>query len=206
MLVEDVINLARHSELQNVAVQDDIPAIMAFINLGVIELYKRFVLSRVEVQIPLVEGQTSYTLPTNFMYPTSAYRMVKRGNELVQESIAINDTTQGGCSIYFPVYNQVQIPKDIEGDEITIVYVDKPRTYTMNHLLMEIEIPEVLIDCLLHFVSYKAHLGIRGEAQSESTSHYQRFERSVRKAKELGICVSTDSLKDVDRIGLRGFV
>lgn len=205
MLVEDIIHLARYSELNNIHMKDDTSAILAFVNLGIVELYKRFPLKRVEIEIPIVENQTIYDLPSDFMYATSSYQKVKIGSFTKDENLPLNDEQE--CpSVFFPSYNKIQISEDIDNTKIFLIYVPKPVKYTMMDMKTEVDMPEPLIDCLLHFIGYKAHLGIRSDSQSENNTHYARFERSIKKAKELGICPSTDYYRVTNRIYERGFV
>jgi hypothetical protein len=211
MLVEDVVHLARYGELSSVSIKDNTPAIVSFINLGLIELYKEFALNRSEVVITLEEGKTIYDMPSDYMYYTIAFEKVKKGNELVNQDVAVNDE-QSVNGIFFPSFNKVQIPKIIdlttaeERTEITIVYVTKPPTYTIDTIKEEIALPEVLIDCLLHYLGYKGHLGVKSDDRSENNSHFKRFERSISKAKEKGLCLSTDYYREVNKIILKGFV
>ncbi len=205
MLVEDVIHLARYSELGSGAIKDNTPAIVSFINLGMIELYKRFALNRLEIVVPIEVGKTLYTLPDDFMYATSAFHTVEENGELKNKVVSINDE-QKEKSVFFPSYNKVQIPSDLDTTEITIIYVNKPPKYTIENLQDTIALPEVLVESLLHYLGYKAHLGIRSDGQSENNSHYQRFERSVNKAKQLGVVSSTDYYRETNRIFIKGFV
>lgn len=205
MIVEDVIHLAKYSELSNIAAKDNVVSIIAFINLGMIELYKRFALKRVEYTISIVEGQTVYDMPNDFMYATSAFKKVLICGKLHNENVPINEE-QSVESIFFPTYNQVQIPDNLDLEEVSVVYVPKPIRYTVATIDQELDLPEVLLDCLLHYLGYKAHLGIRSDGQSENNYHALRFERSIKKAKELGVCPSTDYYKTTSRIADKGFV
>ena len=205
MLLEDVIHLARYSELNSVSVKDNTPVIISFINLGLIELYKEFALKRSEAVIPLEEGVTIYDMPADYMYHTIAFQKVKHGDELINEDIPINNE-QIENSIFFPSYNKVQIPETIDNTEITVVYVVKPPSYTIESVGEELELPDVLVTCLLHFLGYKGHLGVRSDDQSENNSHYKRYERSVFKAKDMGLSLSTDYYRKTNKIVSKGFV
>jgi hypothetical protein len=208
MLVEDVIHLARYGELSGVSIKDNTPAIVSFINLGLIELYKEFALNREEVVITIEENVTVYDMPANYMYHSMAFEKVLRGNVLVNQDVPINDE-QSENGIFFPSFNKVQIP-EIEQTEsrtaITIVYVAKPPSYTIDSVGEEIALPDVLIDCLLHYLGYKGHLGVKSDSQSENNSHYKRFERSITKAKEMGLSLSTDYYRQTNKIVSKGFV
>ncbi len=205
MVIEDVIHLAKYSELSSIAIKEDTVAIVAFINLGMIELYKRFALKRETYVINVNAEETLYDMPANFMYPTSAFKKVLQGTKLVNEDVPINEELSYH-SVFFPAYNQIQIPETLEITELTLLYVPKPVRYSINDLQLDIDLPEVLIDCLLSYLGYKGHLGIRSDGQSENNYHSLRFERSVLKAKELGVCPSTDYFRTTNKLNLKGFV
>lgn len=205
MTLQEIIDLAVYSELSNVSVKANNSAIVAFINMGMVELYKRFTIKTEEAIIETVEGQSIYDLPTNFMYCVSAYREADIGYNLDNDDLPINDEDDP-FSIFFPSHRQVQVPSVINTDFISLIYITKPTKYTVDDLDVELDLPEVLIDCLLHYLGYRAHLGVRSDSQSENNSHYARFERSVQKAKELGVSTSADSYGMVDRLSTRGFV
>lgn len=205
MLLEDVIHLARHSELSSLSIKDNSPVIIAFINLGMIELYKEFALNRSEIVIPVEENKTIYDLPSDYMYHTIAFELVKEGNELVARDVPINNE-QKHNSIFFPSFNKVQVPKTVDFKEFTLVYVTKPPYYTIDDVKQQISLPDVLIDCLLHYLGYKGHLGVKSDGQSENNSHFKRYERSVFKVKEMGVSLATDYSRETNKIVSKGFV
>lgn len=211
MLLQDVINLARYSEIAGTAIKDNDEAIILFINSGMLELYKRFPLMTNEHIVNLSEGVTLYDLPADYMYALSAWGEVEEPNAIegeVQE-LPINDS-DNPKSVFFPNHKQIQIPfvstLVSSSSYISLIYVAKPPQYTINDVGEDIDISDTLIDCILHYVGYKAHLGIRSDGQSENNSHFMRFERSCEKARELGVAYPIDSWRMVDRLGTRGFV
>lgn len=207
MVVQDIIDIAKYSELNNLAVKNDVDAIVAFINMGLLELHKRFPLSIEEHIVSLQEGVTLYSLPSNFMYALEAYGEVDLTTGVLNEPnrIPINDVDDPE-SIFFPNFTQVQVPLTATGAYVSIIYVTKPVRITTDDLSTEISIPETLIDALLHYVGYRAHSGIRGDGQAENNMYYARFERSCEKARELGVAYPLDSWKMSNRLLDRGFV
>ena len=63
MTVRQVIDLAKASELTGLPAASKDETVLGFINLGVLELYKRFTLSVEEWIIALEDGQSYYTAP-----------------------------------------------------------------------------------------------------------------------------------------------
>lgn len=205
MIVQDIINLAKYSEVASTAIKDNNEALILFMNAGLIELYKRFPIVTNEVVIPLVEGTTLYDLPADYMYAMSAYEEVEENGSGIVAEIPINDE-YSERSIFFPNHKQVQVPLVANNSYIAIIYVAKPTRYTVNDLAVEVDLPETLIECLLHYIGYKAHLGIRSDGQSENNAHFMRFERSCEKARELGVSHSIEALRAAERLFHRGFV
>lgn len=209
MIAQDVLDLARHSELSNTAFKilsdENTAAIVSFINMGMIELYKRFVLKTEELVLELEDNVTTYALPSDFMYVISACKEVYEYSQFKQKEIPINDEYNPE-SIFFPNHLQIQVPAPSTGAFISVIYVAKPQKVIVANLDQELDLPEVLIECLLHYIGYRGHLSIRGDGQSENNAHFARFERSVVKAKELNVTTATDSYNMSERLSNRGFV
>lgn len=205
MILQHVIDLARYSEVAGTSIKDNTAAIILFINAGMLELYKRFPVNTKEHIIPLVDGTTTYALPSDFMYVLSAFEELPEGSETIASEIPINDE-HDPKSIFLPNHTEVQVPLVADNSYISLIYIPKPPSYTEADLNTEIDIPETLIDCLLHYVGYKAYLGIRSDGQSENNAHYLRFERSCDRARELGVSHPLDSLQAPRKLADRGFV
>jgi len=204
MIVQDIVNAAKVSELGNTALKDNTEAILTFMNLGLLELYKRFPIKTSEITYNVGTSTSMYALPSNYMYPLEAYGEDKDGNISTEEKIGINEESDE-TSIFFPNHKQIQIPSTLDTSRVSVIYVAKPESYTLNDLDSEVDLPETLIEALLHYIGYKAHLGIRGDGQAENNAHYMRFDASCRKARELGVAYSLDSYKMADRLIDRGF-
>lgn len=205
MIAQEFINIVKYSELANLAVKDNVNAILAFLNLGMIELYTRFPIKVEEYIIELQENTTIYEMPDNFMYALSAYGEVPKNTPELVHPIAINEEDDP-YSIFFPDWNTVQIPAVADGSYVSIIYVAKPTTVTSENLTEELELPDTLIDALASYIGYRAHLGVSGNAQAENNSHWLRFERNCVKAGELGVAFPIDSLAMIKRLDTRGFV
>ena len=205
MIIQDVVDLARYSEVSSTAIKDNTDAILLFINAGMLELYKRFPVKVEEHIITLVEGTTTYSLPTDFMYPLSAHGEVEEGSASIMSELPINDESNP-LSVFLPNHTQVQIPAVEDGAIVSIIYVVKPTRYCAADTELELDLPETLIEPLLHYVGYKAHLGIRSDAQTETNAHYVRFDASCKKARELGVAYPMDSWGMPSRVSSRGFV
>lgn len=207
MIIQDVVNSAKYSELSGVAVKDNIPAIVAFINLGMLEIYKRFPIKVEEHVINLISGTVYYEMPENFMYCIEAFGEQKE-NSTCSNEISINDE-EDLESIFFNDWNTVQVPFSVTGAYVSVIYVAKPTPITVTQAedgVTTLDIPDTLIDVLLSYVGYRGHMGVKSDSQSENNAHWVRFERSCEKAIELGVAFPSDSSSMSGRITDRGFV
>lgn len=206
MIVQDVIDLSKYSELNSLAIKSDNNAIITLMNMGIMELYKRFPLAINEFIVDLEDNKIFYDLPSDFMYPLEAYGEVDE-NSTTKEApeLPINDTDEP-FSIFFPNHTQVQIPVVASGEHISILYASKPPRLTINDLNAELPIPDALIEALVYYIGFRAHTGIRSDGQSENSMHWIRFDQSCKKARELGVAYPLDSWNMPDRLSNRGFV
>ena len=200
-----VIELAKNGELKTLAVKDDLQAVLGFINLGLIELYKRFPIEVNEFIIPIEEGKFIYELPNDFMWAVEAKIGVPLVNgDVIVKDIALNDPDTE-MSVNIVSYNKVQIPIGIDGVWVSIIYVGTPKPITEEDLDCPLPIPDQMIEALLNYIGYRGHGSVDGNINAESNTHYQRFEMSIRKIKQEGMFTS-EVVDMPTRIEDRGFV
>lgn len=204
MVIQDVVDLAKYSELSSTAIKDNTRAIILFMNAGMLELYKRFPIKIAEHVVTLITGTVVYSLPADFLYALNAYGAVEEG-EIVPPQIAINEK-DNVYSVHILNHTEIRIPTTITSPTVSLVYGVKPTYYDEDDLAEELYLPETLIEPLLHYIGYKAHLGIRGTEDSETNSHYLRFDRSCKKARELGVAYPMESWEMPNRVYDKGFV
>ena len=208
MIIKEIVNLAKFSELSGVAAKDNLDAIVAFINLGMIELYTRFPIKVEEYLIPLQTGTSYYDMPNNFMYALCAYGEAQHNDDNQHVELSINDEDDE-FGIFFNDWNTVQVPSPTTGSFISVLYVAKPEPITATQAddgVTQLDLPDPLIDCLLSYVGYRGHLGVKSDARSENNAQWQRFERNCQKAEKLGVAAPSDSMKMTKRLQDRGFV
>jgi hypothetical protein len=194
MTIQDVINDVAVGELKQLAVKKDTDAVISYINLGLIELYKRFDLKTDEVVIPLSAAQTIYEMPTNFLAIIEA--LDEAGNWY-----SINDEDDA-LSILTPTFNTIQVPNPQDGAAISIIYRALPdRITSVNNTL---PLPLSLLDALYNYIGYRGHGAVNGDLKTENNSHYMRFEANCKKARTLGVLTSDDTVNT--KLTDRGFV
>lgn len=205
MKLNDAIMLSKYSELNTLAIKQDTSAIISFMNLGILELYNIFALRTEEHLIELEEAVTIYDLPSDFMYMTGAFEAPAYGSPLPSKPLPINEESNP-LSVNTINFNQVQVPLVAKGSYIGIIYVKKPKMFTINDLNEDLPIPDQLVQCLLTFVAAKAHGSIRLDGQqSEGDVYFARFKRMCDEMKNLGTSIASDDLSMASRIYSRGF-
>ena len=212
MLVEEFIQLAREGELKNISagIPENLSEVVGYLNLGLIELYKRFPLS---VKEHVIEDSVEvfHTLPYDTLQVVEAYGLVDSSGEDVVIEIPINEPSES-YSIFLPSYNVVQIPYMNNGVVISLLYHAAPPyiTYTdvggvITYSTETLPIPLQLIEALLNYVGYRAHGSMNSDINTETTTHYKRFEASCSRILQLGL-FTFNGTATKNRLYDRGFV
>jgi len=214
MTVGQVIELAKAGEVKSLAVKDNLDSLIGYLNLGLLELYKRFPIDTEELILTLGEdgtpensytmiSDTIYKMPDNFMYLITAYDEVpETSNELVAE-IPINEE-DNPLSINTISWNKVQVPLVVQGAHLSLIYASSPSYFTIDSLDEEVPLPAQLIEPLLMYIAYKGHSSVESSPQQEDAVLYARFEGSCDVVRTLGIFTG-DDLSMSGRIFTRGF-
>ena len=195
MLISEVINLARSGELNNLSPSD--ARVINYIDLGMIELYKRFQLRSAEAIITMEEGSTTYTLDqtdTRVQMDSTALDVMAI-QEVYDESganLSIN-VENDELGVMTPMFNQIQIPNPADGEVLGVLYLAAPKYIT--DVSETLQLPLSLLEALLHYIGYRAHGAVDGKVEAETTTHYQKFEASVARAELLGV-VTMDDVAD----------
>ena len=204
MTVRQVIDLAKASELAGLPAASKDETVLGFINLGVLELYKRFTLSVEEWIIALEDGQSYYTAPEDFMWIIAAYGEV--GMDSVQEVnvLPVNEE-DNPLSINTVGWNKVQVPLSVTGAYVSIIYAATPEVYSVTDMDKTVNIPPQMIEALLAYIGWRANSTIDTGIQTEDTVWYNRFESSCSRLEVKGFINANDMVM-TNRLNMRGFV
>ena len=204
MTVRQVIDLAKASELTGLPAASKDETVLGFINLGVLELYKRFTLSVEEWIIALEDGQSYYTAPEDFMWIIAAYGEV--GMDSVQEVnvLPVNEE-DNPLSINTVGWNKVQVPLSVTGAYVSIIYAATPEVYSITDMNKHVNIPPQMIEALLAYIGWRANSTIDTGIQTEDTVWYNRFESSCSRLEVKGFINANDMVM-TNRLNMRGFV
>ncbi len=194
MLVNKVIALAKASELRQLAVRNDDIAILGFINLGMLELYKRFPLKTEEAIITLQAEKTTYTLDgidsdVSMEANVENFLLVSECYDEQGDVVAVNDENDA-LGILTPSYNTVQVPNVAQDEKLSIIYrtsVDFAINTTDNLLL-----PPQLLEALLHYIGYRGNASITADVKEENNTYYMRFDASCNRVEKQGLILPDD--------------
>ena len=217
--VEDVINIAKYSELAGLtALKDNEEALVTFINLGMLVLHRRFSLKDREFIIDdeIEEGKTTYDLPSDFMNIIEVGGILK-GSDKNFYLLHINESDER-YSAFFPEANKkIQIPSIDEWQAISVIYNATPTKIVYNkHTTPErtkfqpeyLEIPDALLDCLCSYIGYRAHMSISGNGDNrvDNNAHWARFDRNCQIVKNEGVIPSPEGFRRSRRLFEKGYI
>jgi len=201
------------SQLDSIT-EADYPRIISALNLGLIELYKRFKLKEKEVTLYPYSQVYLYYLRSEYVGVTaelssSIYLISKEyddpfNDDLVKvleaydelgDEIPVNDSNYPDTGIFTPTQDSIKISSANELTQIDIVYqayyppIELTRTF--NPKTYKLYIPEYTLDALLNFIAARVFKGktskaAEGEVQL-STTFSQQYEIACRKITNYGL-------------------
>ena len=197
MTVQFVIDQARSGELRSLSDKDKTDAIvMHYINLGLIELYKRFNL-RTSAEVI----RTSPTTPFYTLRSDDINQVISVYDSNNRELVTKRTSDDDGYDIAQISYNKFLLtaPKDEE-----LLFVYKAAPYLVVSVDEELQVPYAMVEALLHYVGYRAHGSVNGSINAEQNTHYVRFDKSCALLVSEGY--ETDALTVRDSVTKRGFL
>ena len=232
MTAREIITLAQAGELLQLSpsIRDNDSIVVTFINLALIEIYKRFVLRTDEAMLTLKDGKTVYRLDgtdtdtvlvNNIPIPCVSMGTGKYMHMIAAYGPGLNEGDYTAHDIILPIneednplsintisYNEVQVPLITESSQISIIYASFPNkvdTTVIGWENLEVDVPDQFIESLLHYSGYRGHGSMNGDIQTDSNTHYMRFEASCNKLRELGVGITPDDIEMNTRIYDRNF-
>ena len=215
MTIRQAIDLAKSGKLKNSNIVNDDVAILGALNLGLIELYKRFPLRVDEAIITLRDAKTEYkldgtdvdvSLPTGsrFMWVVAAYQEVEDAidkTKVTTEQIPVNEE-ENPLSVQTVSWNTIQVPVTNSGAYISVIYAAAPDLLVAEDLDDMLPLPPQMVEPLLEYMCYQANSTL--DAEIDTDKYYQRFEASCSRIEMRGMTTSDD----LDMLGrdLKGFV
>jgi len=185
MQVSELTTIMKTGDLKKLFLKNSDPDTLAFINSGILELYKKFPLWRDSVDITPVAGTKDYKF--NGEDPNVPLNLDDAQLMLIEEVTATdiedeeftfvptNSTRPKNFST--PVYNVLRIHSDYEPYSLSVEVRLAPVSLTRTN--DDIPLPPQLIEPLLLYAAYKAHSSVSANVKDENNTYYIRFTKSI---------------------------
>jgi hypothetical protein len=200
MIAQDIIDYANEGELNQLDVQ--VPQLLRFINLAVIELHTRFRLLAKEVLIETNTLTSIYTVPASDLSQIIGVTDSNGMSCVMNDYAYVNAMNDGGntsisaYSIITPSYNQIQVVPKVVGLFSVSYSATPPQIQAVTDI---INLPSTMTEALLNYIGYRAHGSYNADIKTENNTHYMRFEASCKKLIDLGYAPATA----IDQIDIR---
>jgi|TARA_R110000851_G_scaffold316013_2_gene478876 hypothetical protein len=210
MKAEEIIELALNSELKQLKIGQEPLTVLGYLNMGILEIHKRFNLIQQEAILTMVADKVSYFLDgtdTDVAIDLSRNSFLKVDEiyDYDGQLLLLNDEMTAS-SLSTPEYNVIDIPSvaATPTQALSIIYRATP-----NFLLSVkavIPLPLQFTEALLCYIGYRAHGSLKtGDRQAPGDDkYYKKFVNSCNQIKADGMVVQ-DSLK-CHKFDIRGFV
>jgi len=195
MTVNDIINYLKTGEIRQLAVKDDVPALLPLINLGLLEIHKIFDIRYDEIIIDTNDGDSLYSLPSNLIRISNVYD--ENGIEL-----PLNKEDEE-YSVYTPSTATLQIPQHADDYSVSVIYVaSHPEVKDTS---ATVELSPVYLDALLLCIAYKAHSGYSSGPESQTALLFGKYQFALKLIKDSG-SYALDEVPTPDKITTGGWV
>ena len=215
MTVQEAIEMAKRGKLKNSNIVNNDAAILDTLNLGLVELYKRFPLRVDEAIITLRNAKTEYkmdgtdtdvAMPNNsqFMWIVAAYQEVPdkvEVNKVYTVQIPVNEE-ENPLSVQTVAWNTIQVPVVNDGAYISLIYAAAPDLLILGDGTAALPLPPQMLEPLMEYMCYQANSTL--DAEVDTDKYYQRFEASCSRIELRGMTTSDDL--DMSDRQLKGFV
>lgn len=206
----------------------DYPKVITNINMGLIELHKRFVIKESELTLQLYNQITTYYLKSEYAASnttsTQTYKYILDATQAVpfQDDIMvlthvfdelgdefllndIDDTT----SLYTPTQNTLQVPFPSDDQTLLITYRASPSRIDYAGLedpsTEEIDLPDQFFEPLCAYVAYRMLAGMNiGEVNAQANFYHQKFEAACQLIQNQGMYVANTAANS--RFGENGWL
>ena len=189
--------------------------IISHINMGLLELYKRFLLSTQEIYIEQQDDKEEYLLDSRFAVTNTAsvepvkyildtpsrpfkddLLKIERVFEEGGNCLNLNDKTDPD-SIYTPTYRTIQVPIPNKFNILSVQYRAGPERLKYNYgddiSEIDIPVPDSLYEALLLYVAHRAQLALGGDQGQHGMTYFQRFEMSCNEVENLGLYIQGET-------------
>ena len=206
MNVSQAIEILNNSELKQLGIKEDKESILSYINMGIVELHKRFDLWEETAVVNMVAGVNKYTIngqDTNVVLDNTDHEFIMINSifDKEDEKIEIN-LQKSDYKIKVQRYNVIKIGNPVAGDTLEVNYRAAPKFLTFEK--QDIPLPPQYFEALFHYVGYRAHASVDGDIKAENNTHFMRFDQRCKRIAIQGL-QNEDSMQ-IFKLEERGFV
>lgn len=241
MILSDVFNQLLYGELSQTGLAKggtfataDYPKIITLVNLGILELHKRFLLREREVIIQLYNNISRYHLHWDYaytnatsteaykyiidspQYPFNAYKYLKIlvAYDELGEDILLNPSytefaieAEDVLVAYTPSQLELQIPYPNDEIALSIVCQVSPNDLTasaLTSLTTTVDLPDVLLKPLLIFIAERYFRTMTGD-KVENRIYPSKFEDACKEIESSNL-INTPQISGVNKFWRNGWV
>ena len=229
MVVSDILDQLKYGELHHLKIgdlasEDERKVVIGAINLGLIELHKRFYLISKQLVLNTQEDVYEYLLsrvlaasnnldPYPHNYLDSSFNQIYN-NDLLKverifnddnEELPLNDDNEES-SFFTPQYNIIRVPLDYPPKTAIVEYRAAPEKISSDEDCegREIPLPPALIEPLLLFVGFRVSRILNTDQGQETGNYFQLFENSCQRITDMGYQIVFRHTND--KLDQRGWV
>lgn len=177
-------NLSMSNEGDGTIIESKQAKLIQSANDGLLQIYSRFIIAEKNIVIQMIDGITNYYLLKRF-----AQSNCEPGEPIGPDPIYIMDALEPfeqdvikiltvydhlgreqtlndkgyKHSLFTPKFNQLQVPRPIEGMPLSVVYQARHRKLEPGVMEADITVPEVLQEALVAYIASKVYSGMNGQ-------------------------------------------
>ena len=225
MLLSYIFNQLTQGELSQLSVAGtdvigiqltDYEKVVPHINLGLIELYKRFSLKEHKLTIQEYESIDTYILDDDYAVSnTGSAEPIKYIVDSVDDpfvtsdflkfvlvedeegtELPINDYNDE-TSIFTPTYNSLKLPSPTDTGVLTVTYRAAPEIIvvddTLNPEQYDVKLPMHLLEALIFYIASRAYSVLDMGESNMSDKFFIKYEAACKRVVDLGLISSDDT-------------
>lgn len=179
--------------------------LLSFVNLGNIELHKKFNILRKTMDLDFALAGEEFKLPSDFLHAISCTFTDGEEIPINNERINLVNGVDNSVSVMFtdPKVARIKGTDDDGRQDMLLSYAAIPSlAKTINTTLY---LPHLYTEALINYVAYKAHATIDGDMKTQNNTYYLRYVESCKQINLLGLS-NSDNLDTNTRLEDNGFV
>ena len=206
MLVKDFFTLCKVGVVKQFSFDD--ATLMAFLNLGITELHKKYNLVMREQIIEVNSERKEYTLLADVMQVTAVYtdtKFLSTNTVLGNSEIALMPLNDANSpfSVYTPSKGVLVVSYPKDNQVLSVLYKASPLEYTLEDLDNEFDIEAQYISPLVLYIGYLANLSLES-VPGQTMAMLGMFNQACMEIENYGLNPTSTVFND--KLNMRGFV